>query len=515
MKKNIIIILIMLSFIILPVIAGSNANNSTIISDNSSINKTISNIIIYPYYPQYRMEYQGQDVYINDTVDISGQGWAKGIAWYGMYGQYSMPQYIREFTPYKSDQRMFYVDPSIFLNRTGKWYQYYGNETEPNGNLLVFNVVGGYRNNTITYSNGSVITISIGMQNETPQKDILIQPLEEIKISDYLVSKGDALFIDTDGPSKVWILNDDDRLFALETKTNNITINSNLTNILNAGTYNIIIHKSGKNTIYEVGYKDNQLTSPWKDVPSIDIIPVLKDQMLSKFKSAISMSDDTYEIKKLVVENPLIEIKTMDEVGLGSREVEFKSETGIVTMFDIRGYTNFVNNTELKVILDKDEHNSREIKSYTITTNTIRTSIGNKSMFQVYYPIIWDNMKLGMHTITVIGPHDTFVNADFPVQIMPANSYRPNASFKYSGSSNPWVPTPTPEIIKVIETKEIIKIKEVIKEVPPSNETVYEQQRIAQQDIIYPIVFIIGIMIIGIGILYFGGRYAISVIRRL
>jgi hypothetical protein len=100
--------------------------------------------------------------------------------------------------------------------------------------------------------------------------------------------------------------------------------------------------------------------------------------------------------------------------------------------------------------------------------------------YQVYIPINKYQMTNGMHTVkgwTAIGGE---VYADFPVSELPADSYVPNATLKYIGDRNPWVPNltiPDPVIIE----KEVIR--EVAVEVTPRPEVVYEQQLKAQQAI--------------------------------
>jgi hypothetical protein len=134
-------------------------------------------------------------------------------------------------------------------------------------------------------------------------------------------------------------------------------------------------------------------------------------------------------------------------------------------------------------------------------------------VFQVYVPLVWDDIKSGTtHTITVSGPHGTSTDASFPVGEMPADSYRPNASLKFIGDRNPWVPTPTPVIVKVIETQIVQKIMTVT--VTPSEAVVYAQQEKAMQEanktvwVTAAMVFIAILIIAGVGL------YARSVYRR-
>jgi hypothetical protein len=102
-------------------------------------------------------------------------------------------------------------------------------------------------------------------------------------------------------------------------------------------------------------------------------------------------------------------------------------------------------------------------------------------MYQVYIPINKNQMPNGMHTITVTTAIGASMNYDFPISELPADSYVPNATLKYIMGENPWKPNLTIADPIIIE-KEKVVVKEIVKEVAPSNETVYEQQRKALDD---------------------------------
>ena len=143
--------------------------------------------------------------------------------------------------------------------------------------------------------------------------------------------------------------------------------------------------------------------------------------------------------------------------------------------FDVRGYTNADNGTTVTIVMDEDRHTKRDISRYTFTGIAKRNYDGNRSMYQVYVPVIWDEMVIGEHTLKVSIPSGASAVKHLPVSILPKDSFRPNATVKYAIDENPWKPnltTPTPIIIT--KTVEVIKTVEV--KVTPPQESVDEAQ---------------------------------------
>jgi hypothetical protein len=111
--------------------------------------------------------YQGETIYINDTIDISGVVPPyQYLAYWNGYDMYdSNASYIITMSQRKSDYYKFYIDPSIFSTRIGKWYKYDGN-FEKNANNLAFIVYPqSYKNSTMRYQNGTLINISKTISN--------------------------------------------------------------------------------------------------------------------------------------------------------------------------------------------------------------------------------------------------------------------------------------------------------------------------------------------------------------
>lgn len=92
-------------------------------------------------------------------------------------------------------------------------------------------------------------------------------------------------------------------------------------------------------------------------------------------------------------------------------------------------------------------------------------------MYQVYVPIVWDDMTIGEHTLKVTIPEGASALKQFPVSILPQDSYKPNTTVKYAIDENPWKPNLTvPTPIVITKTVEVVKNVEV--KVTPSQESV-------------------------------------------
>jgi hypothetical protein len=483
---------------------------------NISVNQTFdinqSNTtpyVVFPIHPIYRVA-QGDSVYLNDTVDISGMGWGNGIAWYGKYGEFTYPIYIYQFDGTKRQLFRFWIDPSVFSNRTGMWLQYYDNKTERNGNLEAFIVKQGYRNSTLTFSNGTVVNQSVGISNGTGLNVSPAAILPERHVADYLLAIGDPLTVYTGGSARIWVLGKTDKLYDVRSESDNITIPAKTLSTFAAGTYTLLIQKPGKNTVYEVSYANNSLVSPWKGVNSVDLTGIPPNLAIERLTAMISKTDDEVQLYTLEIQQPAIIISQFDEVGIGARQFDFAFEHGLVSLMDVRGYTNMVSGTNVTAVLD----NGNSYTKYYDNGFANRTSPGNMSVFQLYVPLVWDNLKPGMmHTITVTGPYGSTINADFPVDVMPDDSYRPNGSLKFVGSRNPWVPTPTPKVVTVVQTQVVTQIVTV--PVTPSPEVVYAQQKKAQSDVAGYWVTIGAMLLVMLAGGYIAGRYLLSVWRRL
>lgn len=420
-------------------------------------------LVEYPSYGPpnavYRLPEQGADVFLNDTVDISGQGWGTGVAWFGKYGEYDYPLYIRQFTGYKRDVQRFYIDPAIFSERPGMWYQYYGNETEKRGNLEAFNVVSMYINKTTMYPNGTLIATSEGAPHqviEKPEPKEVVLP--DYPVADYVIAQGDPL--DT-GFNKVWIFGRLDGIY----DTSGSLSKEQVWGYLSQGSYKIVSHDPGKNLEWDVKYDNGVLKQKlgW-EINTVDIRGLTPYLAMDKFNQLVAKTDDVVRTYSLEVQEPSISIVQINEVDVGNRIPVFY-EPGM-TLLDVRGYTNAANNTLLSFSID---YGAKDSKVY--TTNAIETNPGNLRVYRVYIPINKNTMTNGMHTIkgwTAIGGE---IYADFPVSELPADSFVPNATIKYIGDRNPWV---APVTVVVTQKETVVVTQTVTIPITPSPEQVEE-----------------------------------------
>jgi hypothetical protein len=481
-------------------------------SDNVTINSTVGSYVVVqlpstyntsPFSPPqlpYRIA-QGQDVYLNDTIDITGEGWGRGLAWYGTYGEYDDPQYVYEFSDFSPHGELshFWIAPSIFSQRQGMWYQYYGNATETRGNLNAFKVIAGYRNSTLTFPNGTVVNQSVGISpTQTPRVFPQESVLPEVHVADYLLAIGDPLIVKTYGQAQVWIFGRVDKAYGT-TNTDNMTFDAKTFENFEPGSYTMVVQHPGNNTDFDVRFNNNTLEykNGWNGVQNVDVSGLQPRMILSRLLQILGSTDDTYQTYTVEIQQPEIRVVSIDDIWLKSKMDEFHIDNNVdVTFKDIRGYTNLQNGTNLTVALDKTR--------FVTHAQTWRSANGNRTMFQAYVPIIWDTIPLGTHTVTVSGPSGAYVDANFPVEILPADSYRPNATLKYTGDENPWKPnltTPTPVIITQVVTQVVVVT------VTPSQDQIKQKSMDAVMQIIsdnvVPVVEVVAGVLIGFLIVRF------------
>lgn len=474
MKRNRLIIVAVFLCLIVSATCAENASYAIV---EPSIQDVVAPISMPGVKQVYRIE-QGQQVYLNDTIDISGMGHGCDFAWYGAYGQYTDPEYIRHTDGSRKDLMNFYIDPVIFTNRPGMWYQYYGNVTDDDhGNLDAFYVIAAYRNYTETHPNGTIIQRSEIVSGPQPaDKFGKRYILEDIKVSDYLVARGDPLIT---GFDKIWMFG---RVYGLFGVNGNVSGNDMYE--LEPGSYSMYSHEPGSNTRYDVGY--NRTENYFWTIQYVNGEPVVvrRDNLgmgpVSEeiFKKIVAETDDIITKYKLEVQETKLMVSQVDEVGVGGNTAyEFRSG---ITLLDVRGYTNAEHGTRINFVLDPNQQNARSISANTFNTTAITTGPGNMRVYQVYIPINKDQMPNGVHTLKGTIGEDCEIYKDFIISELPADSYRPNATLKYIDSRNPWAPNLTVQPPVIVE-KVVTQIVTVT--VTPSDEVVYAQQLKAQEEI--------------------------------
>jgi len=470
---------------------------------------------------------QGEVIYLNETYDISGvTGWDSrvgnpnqleycgGFSCYYYGNPYLLTLPPRTRVPNSSTQYEYWIDPAIFSTRTGEWYQHEERLlNERAGNTIAFVVKGMYKNTTATYPNGTVINQS-EFQSLNATGITIPKPsiLPELHIADYLLARGDEITFNDSITEKIWIHG---RINSLEGEGINTTFSELSTSTLEAGTYSLIKQYPGNNTEFDVRRTDTaiQWRYQWDCPHSVNIFGVQPRLVKDILIDTLKQTDDTFTEYHMEVQDPSISISGFEEVPMNlnySRYHEYHlSEYGYVSLFDVRGYTNLKEGTPISLVLDPDRHSPRDIRSFTFNTTAQRTSLGNMSYYQVFVPIIWDQMSIGMHTMKISTNLSASMNYDFPISILPADSYRPNATVKYAGDSNPWKPNLTiPEPIVI--TKQVVVERTIQIPVTPSQESIQEAQAYTikgyvEQIVVGCVVFVVLSLLVW---------YLISVIKR-
>jgi hypothetical protein len=402
---------------------------------------------------------QGDTVYLNETIDISGAtGWAGPdgefrVAYYGQYvddptpGELD-PSYVltlpgKAHSLSVASQYRYWFDPAIFGDKTGGyWYQFISNTStmngnEGSGNLRAFRVMWGKRP-------AANATVFKNVTYEAPVIE-LGTLLPEVKVADYLVARGDPLDLAGLG-ERFWVFGRIDGIYDYR-KT---TIPAANISRMEPGTYTIVVPRPGPNTIWEASYM-RDYKGEWLVPGLYGKEPVLISGLqplvvFTKFKEMLKGTDDNYDDYRLEIEEPTITLDSVDEL----------NSTG---MYDIRGYTNAAAGTLITVTLDEDKSYVKLIKFRTTSSPAVRSSPGNMSQWQVLMPIHYDELS-GLsgnqqHTLTARSALGGIVYKDFWVATAPEGLQKAPASIKYTSDRNPFVPTPTPEIVKVTVTVQL------------------------------------------------------------
>lgn len=406
--------------------------------------------------------YQGDTVFLDTYIDISGvlPPYPQLAYWdgYDMYDE--PPKYNITIGDGKKPYYRFYVDPAIFTTRTGRWYKW-GGEYEKQGNNLAFVVSPiHFENYTMRFPNGTLLDLTVQVNPvEYIEHPKPFEPLlPERHVADYVIAKGDPLIWD-DGGYRLWLFGRRDGVYA----NPDGNVSAETIGRMESGTYTVGIQVAGNNTIYEAQVANNTLIPGLYGRKPVDIFGKDPLTVLSNVRGMLEGTDDSLFEYTLELADPYITIRQADETLLNN-----------TSYMDVRGYTNAMNGTEITVTLD--EKDRKEFVGYGVAW---RTSPGNLSYYRAYVPLDYDELAADArnHTLiarTAIGGK---VEKDFKISLMPPDSYRPPAALKYVEDRNPFVPTPTPEVITQVVTKEVPIYVTV--EVTPPPSMVYAQQKAA------------------------------------
>lgn len=412
--------------------------------------------------------YQGDSVYVGDVIDISGvvPPYDQLAYWDGFDMYDEAPEYniTLEYRKGPTGFYQFYLDSDIFERRLGWWYKYSG-EFEPQGNNKAFKVLPrAMKNSTLRFPNGTLINQSTELPHNYTQHEIPPAPLlPERQITDYVVARGDSLNM-TENDTRFWIFG---RLDGIYDHSPNFTAEE--LERIEPGNYKVVSVSAGPNTIFEARYDNDTIIPGLFGKAAVDVRGMSAPVVYTKFLAMLAGTDDRMDEYRMEVAFPYITINRVDEILINDK-----------TVLDVRGYTNTADGTLITVVLNEKTTYYKDIGKYTARTNAVRTSPGNLSYYRALVPIDYNELAADArnHTLEARTALGGTVQKDFKISVMPPDSYRPNVSLKYIEDRNPFIPTPTPEVVTIVVTQ----VVEVPKPYPvtPSNEQVYAQQKKAE-----------------------------------
>lgn len=484
-KLIIILLAICVGLVILMGVVDGAESNVTIIAEPTPAPTPL------PPPTNIPMIQQGDDVYIGDYVDVSGfcAGYLELAYWdgYDMYDE--PPTYNFTFANGKKAYTNFYVDPAAFEGKYGRWFKY-NREYESRGNNLAFIVYPKeYRNVSATFQNGTVVYENKTEEYEYREFSVEERLLPIKKVNDYIISSEEHFNLTTEGLSALWLFDGkSNNIIYTTSKTGNLIIKASDIDSLEPGNYKILIQKAEDNeSNFDVIYNQAEHKIKWFDESVFDVHELNTDNMvpevaIKKLVEIFPKTDDTYTVKTLTISDPEITVNSMEEMYIGAAKSILKDSDvrGNVSVMEVKGYTNVRDGVGISITLDEDTTDPRDIKRMTYHTTAIGDDLGEWRQYRVYVPLYWDSLEPGMHTLVTRTELGGFVNADFPVIEAPPDSYQPPEVVRWVGDENPWKANLT--YVTVIETKEVVVTKEIIKEVGPTDEQVYAQQKKVEEE---------------------------------
>jgi hypothetical protein len=406
--------------------------------------------------------YQMDTVYWGDIVDLTlVSGWSGKV----------YHEDLGNIVDISSFTHRIYIDPNIFP--IGTWHQW-SDFDEDAGNTVAF-----YVRSSRPIKNETASPI------ETPNVTLkpYIQPIPVKKVTDILVARGDPLSISFK-KAKLWIFGTKSGYYDFMTVNDAITLNKSQIQSLEPGTYVLLAEFPNEKTAqfnmrYDAAkdrleyFDPNQFKIVYLDFAGLD--PTTR---LAKFRSVRNTSTDNFVEYKMIVEDPMIEITSLDQVYIND------------TVFaqTVKGYTNVGIGDELTFKVDQ-EKTDRYNTFFTVAKGS--GNPGEMRWFEITVPLLWENFAPGHHTIVGTTALGGSMSVGFDVYESPEHSFIPNNTIKYVNGSE-WkepviiektvtiiLPTPTP--ITVIQTVKV----------PPPQESVDAAQAKAVNTLAVNVIIIV------------------------
>ena len=427
----------------------------------------------------YEHVQQGGIVYLNDTMDISGvlAGYSQLVYTDPWSTDFSVENdtitYVIEAPVTNEAYYSFYINPAIFSSRLGYWYRYNG-AYESNANNRAF-----YVKATRPLPNETI--------NETEKElmQLLLPPpppvVPEKHVADYLLARGDSFNVTYNwSKASVWIFGRVTGIYDRNVINGTASFNASETAGLEPGSYSLVYYSPGPDRQYDMRISDDGNTLEYFDsatfkVRTIDLKPLSPRVVLDRVQWIAGVNDDNFTVYKLEVQEPKIEITTVNT--LFHNEYDPYNETGVI---QVRGYTNLANNTPLSFVLDETKTPAKmwgqsRVQNRWNTTTLAVESPGSYRYFDVGIPVDLRDVPEGPHNITAYGPLGAKMSIEFWRYTLPEGIQRPNQTVHYIGGYE-FVPTPTP--ITVVQEKIVERVVNQVVEVTvtPSDEQVHAQQ---------------------------------------
>jgi len=461
----------------------------------------VSPVCAYPRVPQ------GGAVYLNETYDISGV--AAGYLYLAYINEYSTDLSAANWTittmietpATKEGYYNYTINMDFFSDKLGYWYRWNG-VYESNANNRAFRVVKERPPVNYTY-------------NETELRDDFFPPpppvIPEHHVADYLLARGDPFNVTYNySKASVWIFGRVCGIYDRKVFNGTAKFNTSETAGLEAGSYSLLYYSPGLDRQFDVRIRDDIMEyfdSLAFKVRTVDLKPLSPMVVLDRLRWIATQNDDNFTVYKLEVQEPKIEIISVDTI--------IVNETTQSVVIQVRGYTNLANASSLSFVLDEDKTpekllgQSRAQNRWNSTVLAVK-SPGSMRYFDYGIPIWLGQIPPGQHEITVYGEHSAKMSVPFWVYDLPEGSQPRNQTIRYVGGYE-FVPTPTPEIVIQKEVVTQIVTQVIAVPVTPSNEQVHAEQLKAQWEVWTSIAMWVFLAIIGIAIIV----YAFLVWRRL
>lgn len=402
---------------------------------------------------------QGQCIEIGGYYDVSGViGFTSSqdhnsFGYYGRYEDSFDPtdnmslQYRHVMPDARKEYYQFFVDPEIFGDRIGYWYQYSG-EYERSANKRAFYV----SDRCIKAVNENTTYV------EVDNKPTLINPrdIAPRHVSDVLTSNDDPMYMNVTGEFQAWVFGKTTTLLAQQV---NVTAGdpifpSSVVKGWSEGEYTIVLVKRGEDGRYGLEYeRDTRGTSPKESLVPIlrsqnivDVTGLQPSMVLSKLEGSLRTStDDTYTKYDVVIEEPSVEISGYQELVIGNN-----------SLLEVTGYTNRVAGTPITLYIDREEITGKSVKYPGMTIATENASVGDYRTFHGYLPLYYEDISIGEHTLTAVLPNGKKSAVTFYRRAEPEQHYQQPKYFAFI-DGHPFIPEPTPIVVEKEVVREVIK----------------------------------------------------------